>query len=58
MNKMQLAVGMVAMGLMAGCASTASVKSTEQPVAARPGDTAKIKNVVLVHGGFVDGSGT
>ena len=26
-------------------------------VSTRPGDTAKIKNVVLVHGGFVDGSG-
>lgn len=58
MKNMQLAAGMMALGLMAGCAGTASVKSNaEQPVAARPGDTAKIKNVVLVHGGFVDGSG-
>lgn len=55
---MQLAVGVAAMAVMAGCAGTnAAKRAAEQPTAARPGDTANVKNVVLVHGGFVDGSG-
>ena len=58
MNKMQLAVGVAAMAVMAGCAGTNGAKqAAEHPNAVRPGDTASVKNVVLVHGGFVDGSG-
>ena len=58
MNKMQLAVGVAAVALMAGCANNSTrTLGAEHASAVRPGDTAVVKNVVLVHGGFVDGSG-
>jgi len=58
MKNMKLTVGMSALAMLAGCASTTTAKhEVEQANATRPGDTANVKNVVLVHGGFVDGSG-
>ena len=58
MNKLKLTVGMTALAMITGCASSTTAKhEVEQANASRPGDTANVKNVVLVHGGFVDGSG-
>jgi len=58
MKNLKLTVGVAALAMLAGCASTTTAThEVEQANATRPGDTANVKNVVLVHGAFVDGSG-
>ena len=58
MKNAQIAVGMMMAGLVDGCAGSGTAgRDTDHARAPKPAESAKVHNVVLVHGGFVDGSG-
>src|SRR5258708_6084218 len=58
MKNAQIAVGMMMAGMAGGCAGTGTTgRDTDHARGPKPAESASVRNVVLVHGGFVDGSG-
>src|SRR5258706_14437211 len=54
---MQMSIGIITVLLAAGAVACAQVSAAPSPVAEKPRHVGPLPAVVLVHGGFVDGSG-